>query len=309
MMKIIFAGTPDFAVPTLKMLIASDYEVCTVYTQPDRPSGRGQKLKPGPVKELALSADITVFQPETLKSQKEIQRLIELDADLLVVVAYGMILSQEVLDIPRLGCINIHGSLLPRWRGAAPIHRALMAGDQETGVTIMEMVRKLDAGDMLHKEKCPIGENDTASQLHDRMASLGALALAKTLPLIEAGTVVAEQQDEALVTYAEKLVKTEAQLDWSCSAEELSRKVRGLNSWPVAQTKLNGKVLRIWQAEPLNSDANLAPGEVLDGGGKTFDVATGKGLLRLLEVQVPGGKRMSANAFLNAHSAEGCKLG
>jgi methionyl-tRNA formyltransferase len=308
-MKIIFAGTPDFAVPALKVLIASGHEICAVYTQPDRPSGRGQKLKPGPVKELALSADIAVFQPETLKSREELQRLIAFDADLLVVVAYGMILNQEVLDIPRLGCINIHGSLLPRWRGAAPIQRALMAGDQETGVTIMEMVLKLDAGDMLHKEKCLIGENDTASQLHDRMAELGAQALAKTLPLIEAGTIVAEQQDEALVTYAQKLIKTEAQLDWSCSAEELSRKVRGLNSWPVAQTKLNGRVLRVWQAEPLDSDSNLVPGEVLDSGGKTFDVATGKGVLRLSEIQLPGGKRIAAKAFLNAHDVIGCKLG
>lgn len=309
MMKIIFAGTPDFAVPALKMLIASEHEVCAVYTQPDRPSGRGQKLKPGPVKELALSADIAVFQPEILKSQQEVQQLIDFDADLLVVVAYGMVLSQEVLDIPRLGCINIHGSLLPRWRGAAPIQRALMAGDQETGVTIMNMVRKLDAGDMLHKEKCLISENDTASQLHDRMAELGAQALAKTLPLIEAGTIVTEQQDEALVTYAEKLVKAEAQLDWSCSAEELSRKVRGLNAWPVAQTKLNGKVLRVWQAESLAGEASLTPGEVLDNGGKTFDVATGEGILRLLEVQMPGGKRMTVKAFLNAHGVEGCTLG
>lgn len=308
-MRIIFAGTPDFAVPALKMLIASDHEVCAVYTQPDRPSGRGQKLKQGSVKELALSADIAVFQPETLKSQQELQRLIEFDADLLVVVAYGMILRQEVLDIPRLGCINIHGSLLPRWRGAAPIQRALMAGDKETGVTIMNMVRKLDAGGMLHKEKCRIGENETASQLHDRMAELGAQALAKTLPSIEAGTIVAEQQDETLVTYAEKLVKTEAQLDWSCSAEEISRKVRGLNSWPVAQTVLNHKVLRIWQAEPLVGDSSLSSGEVLDSGGKTFDVATGEGILRLLEVQIPGGKRMSAKDFLNAHGVEGCMLG
>lgn len=308
-MKIIFAGTPEFAVPTLQMLVDSEHEICAVYTQPDRPSGRGKKLKPGPVKQLALDAEIPVLQPESLKDPQEVERLRSFNPDLLVVVAYGMILSQEVLDIPKLGSINIHGSLLPRWRGAAPIHRAIMAGDKETGITIMQMVRELDAGDMLHKETCEIGEHETASQLHDRMAQLGAIALAKTLPYIEAGTVKAEPQDESLVTYAEKLHKSEARIDWSRPADELARKVRGMNAWPVAQTQLNGQALKIWQAQALEFDHQQAPGQVLSNNDKDFDVATGKGVLRLLEVQVPGGKRMSTKDFLNAHDVGGCQLG
>ncbi len=308
-MKIIFAGTPDFAVPALQMLIDSEHDVCAVYTQPDRPSGRGKKLKPGPVKQLAVDAGLAVFQPETFKDPQQIQQLRSFDADLLVVVAYGMILPQEVLDIAKLGSINIHGSLLPRWRGAAPIQRAIMAGDKETGITIMKMVRKLDAGDMLHKEKCEIGDQETASQLHDKMAKLGAIGLAKTLPLIESGTVIAEPQDESLVTYAEKLHKSEAQVDWTRSAAELARKVRGLNAWPVAQTVLNGQVLRIWQAQALDVDVQQTPGEVLANKEKVFDVATGKGVLRLQEIQLPGGKRISARSFLNAHDVTGCQLG
>ncbi len=308
-MRIIFAGTPDFAVPALQMLISSEHEICAVYTQPDRPSGRGKKLKPGPVKQLAVDAGLPVFQPETLKDSQQIQQIRSFDADLLVVAAYGMILSQEVLDIPMLGSINIHGSLLPRWRGAAPIQRAIIAGDKETGITIMKMARKLDAGDMLHKEKCEIGNQETASQLHDKMAQLGAIGLAKTLPLIEAGTVIAEPQDESLVTYAEKLHKSEAQIDWTRPAQELARKVRGLNAWPVAQTILNGQVLRVWQAQSRDAGVQLTPGEVLTNKEKVFDVATGKGVLRLLEIQLPGGKRMSARSFLNAHDVTGCQLG
>ncbi len=308
-MKIIFAGTPDFAVPALQMLIDSEHQICAVYTQPDRPSGRGKKLTAGPVKQLAVDAGLAVFQPETFKDPQQIQQLRSFDADLLVVIAYGMILPQEVLDITKLGSINIHGSLLPRWRGAAPIQRAIMAGDKETGITIMKMVRKLDAGDMLHKEKCEIGDQETASQLHDKMAELGAIGLAKTLPLIESGTVIAEPQDESLVTYAEKLHKSEAQIDWTRPAEELARKVRGLNAWPVAQTVLNGQVLRIWQAQVLDSDVQMTPGEVLTKKEKVFDVATGKGVLRLLEIQLPGGKRMNAQNFLNAHDVAGRQLG
>jgi methionyl-tRNA formyltransferase len=226
----------------------------------------------------------------------------------MVVVAYGMILTQAVLDAPKLGCINVHGSLLPRWRGAAPIQRALMAGDEKTGVTIMQIIRKLDAGDMLHKEEYVIGANDTASDLHDKLAELGAIGLSKVLAQMDAGTLYAEPQDERLVTYAEKLTKNEAVIDWTQAANTLALKVRGLNAWPVAQTLYQGKVLRIWEAEAVAIDTVLEPGRV-SCQNKNMDVGTGKGLLRLHEVQLPGGKRMTAQAFLNAHPMNGVKLG
>jgi methionyl-tRNA formyltransferase len=307
-MKIIFAGTPEFAVPSLRMLISSGHDICAVYTQPDRPAGRGRQLHPSPVKTVALAAGISVFQPLTLKTDEELQQLTELKADLMIVVAYGMILTQAVLDVPPLGCINVHGSLLPRWRGAAPIQRALMAGDEKTGVTIMKIVRKLDAGDMLHKEELVIGAYDTSSDLHDKLASLGAVGLAKVLIQIKNGTLHAEPQDEALVTYAEKLTKTEAVIDWTESAEVIARKVRGLNAWPVAQTTYQGQVLRIWQAEPLSETTDL-PAGVVRCVDKHIDVATGQGMVRLLEVQLPNGKRISAQAFLAAHAVDGVQLG
>lgn len=307
-MKIIFAGTPEFAVPSLQMLLNSKYEVCAIYTQPDRPAGRGQHRHVSPVKELALKHAIPVFQPLSLKTGEELQQLMAFNADLMVVVAYGVILTQATLDVPRLGCINVHGSLLPRWRGAAPIQRALMAGDEKTGVTIMQIVRKLDAGDMLHKEECAIGANDTASDLHDKLSELGAIGLKKVLSEMEAGILRAEPQDEGLVTYAEKLSKGEAIIDWTQSASAIALKVRGLNAWPVAQTLYQGKVLRIWQAEQVVTDTDLEPGTV-SCQNKKLDVATGKGLLRLYEVQLPGGKRMTAQAFLNAHNVKGVKLG
>ncbi len=307
-MKIIFAGTPDFAVPALQMLIDSEHEVCAVYTQPDRPAGRGRKLTPSPVKQLALTANIPVFQPETLKTAEDLALLSSFAADLMIVVAYGIILPQSILDAPKQGCLNIHGSLLPRWRGAAPIHRAVMAGDEKTGVTIMQVVKKLDAGDMLHREPCVIAASDTSSDLHDKLAHLGAVGLQKVLAQIEAGTLVAEKQDEALVTYAEKLEKSEAQLDWGLSAVTLDRQIRGLNSWPVAQTLFQGKVLRVWNAKLLNEQTRLPAGTVTQQG-KRMSVATGNGVLDLLEVQLPGGKRMEIQAFLNAHKVDGVKLG
>jgi methionyl-tRNA formyltransferase len=257
---------------------------------------------------VALAAGIPVYQPLTLKTDEELQQLAALNADLIVVVAYGMILSQAVLDLPPLGCINVHGSLLPRWRGAAPIQRALMAGDEKTGVTIMKIIRKLDAGDMLHKEELAISDTDTSGDLYEKLADLGATGLAKVLTQIENGTVHAEVQDEALVTYAEKLDKSEAAIDWNESAVVLSRKVRGLNPWPVAQTDHQGQVLRIWQAEALSEISDLPAGTV-SCEHKKMDVATGQGLLRLLEVQLPGGKRISAQAFLNAHDVDGVKFG
>lgn len=309
-MKIIFAGTPEFAVPCLQMLLDSGREVCAVYTQPDRPAGRGRKLQPSPVKALALTAGIPVFQPLTMKTDEDLQQVSALNADLMVVVAYGMILTQAVLDVPKLGCINVHASLLPRWRGAAPIQRALMAGDQKTGVTIMQIVRKLDAGDMLHKEECVIGPTDTAVDLHDKLSVLGAIGLSKVLAQLEAGTIHPEAQDEALVTYAEKLDKSEAVIDWTQPAADLARKVRGLNAWPVAQTLYQGKVLRIWQAVAVQDDSSLQmePG-VVRCVDKNIDVATGLGFLRLLEIQLPGGKRMPVQAFLSAHDVNGVKLG
>ena len=307
-MKIIFAGTPDFAVPSLQALLDANYEVCAVYTQPDRPAGRGRHEQFSPVKELALKHGIRVIQPHTLKSDEELALLQSFNADLMVVVAYGMILTDMALNTPKLGCINVHASLLPRWRGAAPIQRSLMAGDKKTGVTIMKIVRKLDAGDMLHKEEYVIGAADTASILHDKLAVLGALGLIKVLTDIEKGFISAEPQDENLVTYAEKLTKAEAALDWQQSAQQLALKVRGLNAWPVAQTVCQGNVLRIWQAEALEGDLGLEPGTIgcVD---RNIDVATGNGILRLIEVQMPGGKRITIKDFLNAHSVHGVKLG
>lgn len=278
------------------MLLDSEHEVVAVYTQPDRPAGRGRKVQLGPVKSLALSADIPVLQPKNLKAAEDVEQLQALEADLMVVVAYGLILSQEVLDIPKLGCINIHGSLLPRWRGAAPINRAIMAGDTETGVTIMNVVKQLDAGDMLHKTVCHIGDNETASELHDRMMVLGAEGLRTTLELLQAQQLVPEPQDESLVTYAHKLDKNESKLDWSKSAIELARQVRGLNAWPVAQTVLQDKIMRVWQAEVVVVDTDALPGVILNDS-KHIDVATGAGVLRLLEVQMPGKKRMPVAAF------------
>lgn len=307
-MKIIFAGTPDFAVPTLEMLLSSGHEIVAVYTQPDRPSGRGRKLQPGPVKEIALKAGIPVFQPLGFKSPEALEQLVSLHADLMVVVAYGMILPQAVLDEPRLGCINVHASLLPRWRGAAPIQRAIMAGDRQTGVTIMRIALKLDAGDMLHKEEIPIGPHDTADELHDKLAVLGARGLAGVLPELESGRTHAERQDESRVTYAHKLEKSEAELDWSRPAIELDRKIRGLCSWPVAQTLFDGKILRIWRAEIVDERVEAEPGTVISSR-RTVDVVTGDGILRLLEVQLPGGKRMPIEAFLNAHNVKGIRLG
>ncbi len=306
-MKIIFAGTPDFAVPALQMLLDSIHEIVAVYTQPDRPAGRGRKLQPGPVKKLAMSAGLPVFQPVNLKQAADIAQLKVLDADLMVVVAYGLILSQTVLDIPKLGCINIHGSLLPRWRGAAPINRAIMAGDKETGITIMRVVKQLDAGDMLYKSVCLIGEHETASELHDRMKVMGAKGLRETLMLMEKHQLNPEKQEETLVTYAHKLEKSEAELDWTRPAADLARQVRGLNAWPVAQTILDGKVMRVWQAEVIAGNSRFKPGTILNDE-KHIDVATGEGVLRLLEIQLPGKKRTQVSDFLNAHQVAGLQL-
>jgi methionyl-tRNA formyltransferase len=307
-MRIVFAGTPDFAVPPLELLLQGPHEICAVYTQPDRPAGRGRKLTPGPVKQLAERHGIPVFQPISLKDPAEQARLRSLVPDLMVVVAYGLLLPKAVIDTPRLGCVNIHASLLPRWRGAAPIQRAVQAGDEFTGITLMFIEPRLDAGPMLHKKSCRIGARETAGELHDRLARLGAEALAEVLPALEAGTVQPEIQDEALVTYAAKLDKDEAPLDWSRPAIELERQVRAFNPWPVATTEYRGDTLRVWRAEALDEPAGAEPGTVL-ARDRTLDVATGQGVLRLLELQLPGGKRISAQDFLNAFPVRSERLG
>ncbi|QSA96808.1 methionyl-tRNA formyltransferase [Methylococcus sp. EFPC2] len=307
-MKILFAGTPDFAVPTLRMLLASGHEIAAVYTQPDRPAGRGRKTQPSPVKELALAHGIPVIQPESLRPAEEQDRLRSYGADLMVVIAYGLILPKAVLEIPRLGCVNVHASLLPRWRGAAPIQRAILAGDAETGVTIMCIEPKLDAGPMLHKARTPIAPLESAQDLHDRLAVLGAEALRASLPGIETASLQPEIQDESGVTYAEKLEKREAAIDWTRPAVELERQVRAFNPWPVAETTWRGSILRIWRAEALEREAGAEPGTVL-AAGKSLEVATGRGVLNVLELQLPGGKRLPAQAFLNAHALNGVRLG
>ena len=307
-MRIVFAGTPEFAVPPLQALLQSDHTICAVYTQPDRPAGRGRKLTPSPVKAVAQAAGIAVHQPESLRGDDAQAELRALGADLMVVVAYGLILPKAVIDLPRLGCINIHASLLPRWRGAAPIQRALISGDTETGVTLMFIEPRLDAGPMLSKKTCPIGPEDTAGDLHDRLARLGAEALMAALPGIESGTLQAQPQDEAGVTYAEKISKEEARLDWTQAAPDLERKVRGFNPWPVADTLYQGQPLRIWRAQAISADVHEAPGTLVHAG-EHLQVATGSGYLRLQEIQLPGGRRILARDFLNAYPVDGVRLG
>lgn len=306
-LNIIFAGTPDFAASSLQALLDTEHHVCAVYTQPDRPAGRGRKLKASPVKTLALAHDIPVLQPNTLRDTDAQAKLAAFDADVMIVVAYGLILPREVLESPRLGCLNVHASLLPRWRGAAPIQRAILAGDAESGVTIMQMDIGLDTGDMLLKARTPITASDTAETLHDRLASLGASALLETLHGLQTGSIQPEAQDDSQSSYAAKLAKAEAKIDWQQPASVIARAVRAFNPWPVAHTPFNGQNLRLWLAEgDDNADTNNAPpGSVVAESRDGIDVACGQGRLRITRLQLPGGKPISASDYLNAHSLLG----
>ncbi|MGY3944731.1 methionyl-tRNA formyltransferase [Aeromonas tecta] len=299
-LKLIFAGTPDFAARHLAALLSSDHEVVAVYTQPDKPAGRGQKLTASPVKELALAHDLPVYQPASLRNEEAQAELAALGADLMVVVAYGLILPKVVLDTPRLGCINVHGSLLPRWRGAAPIQRSIWAGDAETGVTIMQMDVGLDTGAMIRKVTCPIAHDETSTSLYDKLAELGPQALVDTVNAMAAGEARAEEQDDALANYAQKLSKEEARIDWSMDAAAIERCIRAFNPWPISWFEVAEQTIKVWQAEVIDTEHGQTAGTLLKADKQGIDVATGKGVLRLLALQPPGKKAMSASDLLNS---------
>lgn len=301
-LRVIFAGTPDFAAKHLHALLASQHEVIAVYTQPDRPAGRGKKLTPSAVKTLALEHDIAVHQPSSLKDEEAQQVLAAHSADVMVVVAYGLLLPKAVLEMPRLGCINVHGSILPRWRGAAPIQRSIWAGDAETGVTIMQMDEGLDTGDMLHIDRLPIQSSDTSATLYDKLAERGPISLIHVLDNID--TITPEKQDDAIATYAKKLSKEEALIDWHSDAEQIERNIRAFNPWPVVWMKVNDQNIKVWSAEVVSDvSAQHKPGTIIQADKNGIVIATGTTALRILSLQIPGKKAMSAADVVNARKA------
>jgi methionyl-tRNA formyltransferase len=297
-LRIVFAGTPEFAAEHLKALLASPHEIVAVYTQPDRPAGRGQKLMPSPVKQLALENGLQVLQPPTLRDAQAQAELAALKPDLMVVVAYGLILPQVVLDIPRLGCINSHASLLPRWRGAAPIQRAVQAGDAESGVTVMQMEAGLDTGPMLLKVRTPITADDTGGSLHDRLAELGPPAVIEAIAGLASGTLMGEVQDDALANYAHKLNKEEARIDWSRPAIDLERLIRAFNPWPICHSTLNDAPLKVLAGRI--GEGQGQPGEILAASKDGLTVACGSGALLLTRLQLPGGKALNFSDLYNS---------
>ena len=308
-LRIVFAGTPEFAVPPLAALQSAGHALVAVYTQPDRPAGRGQALTASPVKRRALELGLHVEQPATLRSPDAVERLRAHGADLMVVVAYGLILPPSVLEVPRLGCWNIHASLLPRWRGAAPIQRAILAGDERTGITIMQMDAGLDTGPMLLARETSIAPDDTAGRLHDRLSLLGAEAIVAAIDAWQLGQLMPRPQPAEGATYAGKLRKEEARIDWTEPAVAIARRVRAFDPWPVAETQWAGRQLRVWQAEPLARPAGGPPGRVIDATGNGIVVATGAGALRLTRVQLAGRRAVTADEFLHAHAMAGAQLG
>ncbi|SES63028.1 methionyl-tRNA formyltransferase [Thorsellia anophelis] len=303
--RIIFAGTPEFAAQHLQALIKAKLNIVGVFTQPDRPAGRGKKLTASPVKLLALEHGLPVFQPEKLKEPSDQALVSDLEADLMVVVAYGLILPKSVLEMPQLGCINVHGSLLPRWRGAAPIQRAIWAGDEQTGITIMQMDVGLDTGDMLYKLSLPIEANDTSASLYQKLANIGPKALLEALVSLTEGALIPSPQSEDAVTYAHKLTKEEAKLDWSLSAHELARCVRAFNPWPMSYFMVDELSIKIWEAEaidnmPILSEKNVDNGTLLQADKSGLYFKTESGILRITQVQPAGSKPMPVADLLNS---------
>ena len=299
-MRVIFAGTPDFAASALAALIEAGHEILVVLTQPDRPKGRGMKLTPSPVKTLALQHELPVWQPENLKDVAIQQQLRDLQADVMVVAAYGLLLPAVVLDIPQYGCLNIHASLLPRWRGAAPIQRAIEAGDAESGVCIMQMDVGLDTGDVLLSRSTPITEATTAAQLHDDLAVIGAQAIVEALA--ELPELTAIPQPEAGVTYAQKLSKADAEIDWALGAKQIHAKIRALNPVPGAWSSLNEQVIKIWASKVLEQSSDAAIGSIVAADKQGIAVQTGAGVILITELQASGSKRMAAAAFVAGHA-------
>lgn len=301
MKRIIFAGTPEIAAGVLQALIDAKYNIIACLTQPDRPQGRGLKLTPSAVKNVAIENNIPVLQPSSLKTAEAQQQLKDLEADLMIVMAYGLILPQAVLDIPKLGCINIHASILPRWRGAAPIQHAILAGDIESGITIMQMDKGLDTGDMLAIYPCVINPQDTSADLHDRLAQLAQTSCVDVLPKLFAGTIVPQQQNDALANYAHKIDKQHAKINWQESAVEIDRKIRAYNPWPVTFTEFNNATVRIWNAKILPKETMLQPGEIIAVSNEGIEVATGNGVLLITTMQFPGKKALDVAILRNAH--------
>ena len=303
-------GTPDFSVGALKALAENGYEIAGVVTQPDKPRGRGKASAMTPVKEAALELGLTVYQPARVREQSFMDTVRALNPDVIVVSAFGQIIPKALLELPRYGCVNIHASLLPKYRGAAPIQWAVMDGEPISGVTIMQMDEGLDTGDMLAKTEVPLEPDETGGSLFDKLSRAGADLLIRTLPALEQGTLTPEKQPlESPTAYARMIRKEDGRIDWNLEAEAIERRIRGLNPWPSAYTELTGKILKIWRAEVLPKESGQTPGTVTEAGKGGFCVQTGKGVLRLLEVQLEGKKRMDAQAFLRGfHAAPGMKL-